>query len=240
MQPSLVIIGLNYRTASLDVRERFWISESRRYEAIHQLVRSEGIDEAVVLSTPHRTEFILWASDASSAANSVLRLLTREYDLKMCEWSSFYRLLDEAALICPIPLDEWTADMGGRNITMHIAAQSRAQLRHRWQDTGAAAILNNAGTVLLFGGTRDPDDLHAYATLIGERDEPVKTYDRDGRLVSTTVRRSPVLSPSQLAQLPAGRVVIIRRGMPPAVGTALSAPAFDVLFSTCVAPCERR
>jgi glutamyl-tRNA reductase len=98
VQPSLVIIGLNYRTASLDVRERFWISESRRYEAIHQLVRSEGIDEAVVLSTPYRTEFILWASDASSAANSVLRLLTREYDLKMCEWSSFYRLLDEAAL----------------------------------------------------------------------------------------------------------------------------------------------
>ena len=53
-------------------------------------------------------------------------------------------VLDEAALICPIPLDEWTADMGGRNITMHIAAQSRAQLRKRWQDTGAAAILNNA------------------------------------------------------------------------------------------------
>src|SRR6478752_7163068 len=112
---------------------------------------------------------------------------------------------------------------GGRNITMHIAAQSRAQLRHRWQDTGAAAILNNAGTMLLFGGTRDPDDLQAYTTLIGERDEPVKTYVRDGRLVSTTVRRSPVLSPSQLAQLPAGRGVVIRRGMPPAIGTVTMA-----------------
>jgi type IV secretion system protein VirD4 len=33
--------------------------------------------------------------------------------------------LDEAALICPVPLDKWTADMGGRNITIHIAAQSR-------------------------------------------------------------------------------------------------------------------
>ncbi len=98
MQQSLVIIGLNFRTASLEVRERFWISDVRRYEALHQLVRSEGIDEAVVLSTPYRTEFIIWASDASSAANSVLRFLTREYNLKLCEWSNFYRLLDEAAL----------------------------------------------------------------------------------------------------------------------------------------------
>jgi glutamyl-tRNA reductase len=98
VQQSLVIIGLNFRTASLEVRERFWISDVRRYEALHQLVRSEGIDEAVVLSTPYRTEFILWASEASSAANSVLRFLTREYNLKLCEWSNFYRLLDEAAL----------------------------------------------------------------------------------------------------------------------------------------------
>ncbi len=132
-------------------------------------------------------------------------------------------VLDEAALICPIPLDEWTADMGGRNITMHIAAQSRAQLRKRWQDTGAAAILNNAGTVLLFGGTRDPDDLQAYTTLVGDRDERVNTHDRSGRLASTTVRRAPVLSPRSSRSCPPGRVVVIRRGMPPAIGTVAMA-----------------
>ena len=44
--------------------------------------------------------------------------------------------LDEAALICPVPLDQWTADMGGRNITIHIAAQSRAQLRQRFGEAG--------------------------------------------------------------------------------------------------------
>jgi len=127
--------------------------------------------------------------------------------------------LDEAALICPIPLDNWTADMGGRGVTIHVAAQSRAQLRQRWGDTGAAAILNNAATILLFGGTRDPDDLHAYSTLTGERDEDVPTFDRDNRFTSTTVRRVPVLSAAQIAQLPGRHVVVIRRGMPPAVGT---------------------
>ena len=81
--------------------------------------------------------------------------------------------LDEAALICPIPLDEWTADMGGRNVTIHIAAQSRPQLRMRWGPDGAAAILNNAATLMIFGGTRDPDDLLAYSTLTGQRHERV-------------------------------------------------------------------
>jgi hypothetical protein len=71
----------------------------------------------------------------------------------------------------------------------------------------------------LFGGTRDPDDLQAYTLLIGDRDEPIRTHDQHGSLVSTTVRRVPVLSAAQLAQLPAGRVVVIRRGMPPAIGT---------------------
>lgn len=92
-------IGLNHRTAPVAIRERFWISESRRYEALAQLAQAEGIDEVAVLATCSRTEFLLWASDPGLAANSVLRFLTAEYDLKLCEWKHFYRLLDDAALL---------------------------------------------------------------------------------------------------------------------------------------------
>jgi type IV secretion system protein VirD4 len=126
--------------------------------------------------------------------------------------------LDEAALICPIPLDEWTADMGGRNVTIHIAAQSRPQLRKRWGHDGAAAILNNAASVVIFGGTRDPDDLQAYSTLAGEREERIVTRDHTGKVLSETTQRVPVLTPAQIAQLKAGRVLVIRRGMPPVIG----------------------
>jgi glutamyl-tRNA reductase len=42
---------------------------------------------------------LLWANDASLAANSVLRFLSSEYGLKLCEWKHFYRLLDDAALL---------------------------------------------------------------------------------------------------------------------------------------------
>ena len=98
MDPTLAVIGLNFRTSPVAVRERFWISEPRQYDALHQLVRSEAIDEIIVLATCNRTEFILWTSDVPSASNSVLRFLTHEYQLRLCEWSHFYRLMDDVAL----------------------------------------------------------------------------------------------------------------------------------------------
>ena len=98
VEPSLMVIGVNHRTAAVAVRERFWISEERRYEVLLQLARAEGIEEVIVLSTCNRTEFLLWANDPSLAANSILRLLTADYGLKLCEWKSFYRHLDETAL----------------------------------------------------------------------------------------------------------------------------------------------
>ena len=99
MEPALIVVGLNYRTAPVAVRERFWISENRRYEGLVQLSRAEGIEEVLVMATCNRTEFWLWANDVTLAANSVMRLLGADYGLKLCEWKHFYRLLDEAALL---------------------------------------------------------------------------------------------------------------------------------------------
>src|SRR5690349_8507589 len=94
-----MVIGLNHRTAPVAVRERFYINETRRCQALVELSHAEGIDEAVVLATCNRTEFILWSNQPSLAANSILSWLAREYGLKLCEWQHFYRLLDEAALV---------------------------------------------------------------------------------------------------------------------------------------------
>src|SRR5947209_1774542 len=93
-----MVIGVNHRTAPLAMRERFWISESRRYEVLRQLKQAEGIEEVIVLSTCCRTEFFLWASEPTAAANSLLHYLTAEHGLKLTEWEHFYRRLDEAAL----------------------------------------------------------------------------------------------------------------------------------------------
>lgn len=131
--------------------------------------------------------------------------------------------LDEAALICPVPLDEWTADMGGRGITLHISLQSRSQLRQRWGPDGAATILNNSSAIMIFGGQRDPDDLQAWSSLSGERDEDATTRDDSGDVTAVSDRKVPVLSAAQIANLPPGQVLIINRGMPASIGTAVMA-----------------
>ena len=94
-----MVIGLNHRTAPLAMRERFYIGENRGYEVLRKLKSAEGIEEIVVLSTCCRTEFLVWASEPTLAANSLLQFLGAEHGLKLSEWQHFYRLLDEAALM---------------------------------------------------------------------------------------------------------------------------------------------
>jgi glutamyl-tRNA reductase len=99
LDATLVIIGVNFHTSPLAVRERFWIPPDEQVDALHTLIRSEGVEEVIVLATCARTEFILWAGDATEGANSVLRFLTRKFDLKLSDWSNFYRLVDNTALL---------------------------------------------------------------------------------------------------------------------------------------------
>lgn len=127
-------------------------------------------------------------------------------------------VLDEAALICPVPLDKWTADMGGRNITIHIAAQSKAQLEAKFGETGARTILNNTGTLMLFGASKDAEDMQAFSTVIGDYAEDVETVDESTGHRSTSNRRSSVLGPGRLRELEFGQVVILARAMPVAIG----------------------
>jgi len=68
------------------------------------------------------------------------------------------------------------------------------------------------------GGTRAAEELKAYSTLAGEREERVVTRDHTGKVVSETTHRVPVFTPAQIAQLPRGRVLLIRRDLAPVIG----------------------
>ena len=127
-------------------------------------------------------------------------------------------VLDEAALICPVPLDRWSADMGGRGVHIIAAFQSRAQILGRWGETAGRAILGNAGAIVLFTQGHDADDLAHWAKLAGERDETTATRNATGEAVSHGERKTSVLSPAQLITLRPGRVVVFRAGLHPVLG----------------------
>jgi type IV secretion system protein VirD4 len=126
--------------------------------------------------------------------------------------------LDEAGRAARVPLDDWTGDAGGSGIQIVAAVQSLADLVDAWGKTGASKIANNAGAILLFGGTKDPEDLKFWTELFGTRQEVVKTYGPGGRVTSRTTRPVPVLAPSQLANLPEAHAVAYVRGMSPVIG----------------------
>lgn len=52
----LAVLGLNHKTVSVDIREKFSISEESARDGLLHLSEQEGIKEAVVLSTCNRTE----------------------------------------------------------------------------------------------------------------------------------------------------------------------------------------
>jgi glutamyl-tRNA reductase len=89
---------VNHRTSRVETRERFWVGESRLYEVLRLLRGSTGIEEAIVLATCNRTEFILWASDLTAACSEVQAFLVREHGLSSEEWGRFYRLVGDQAL----------------------------------------------------------------------------------------------------------------------------------------------
>lgn len=126
-------------------------------------------------------------------------------------------VLDEAAVICPLPLHIWSADAGGRNIQLLISVQSPSQLRERWGRNGAETILGNCVRVAL-GGLSNSDDLEELSLLCGEKDEEIASPSRtddDKQSRSISVRRVRVMPQDAIRQMKEGTGLIFYRHLPP-------------------------
>jgi glutamyl-tRNA reductase len=65
---SLLALGINHKTAPVDVRERVAFTPERMVEALHELSAQAPVTEAAILSTCNRTELYCGLSDDDSAA----------------------------------------------------------------------------------------------------------------------------------------------------------------------------
>jgi len=59
----LTIVGLNHKTAPVQLRERVSFSEDARIQAMHDLKDRDGVAECMILSTCNRTEIVAVFSD---------------------------------------------------------------------------------------------------------------------------------------------------------------------------------
>lgn len=101
---------------------------------------------------------------------------------------------------------------GGQGLTLLAALQDLSQARARW-GKAADGFLTLFGTKLLLPGIADTTTLEAVSTMLGEYDRQVVSRTSDANLFSdpgkksrtVSTQRTRVLSPGEVAGIPAGR-----------------------------------
>ncbi|MGZ9125979.1 MAG: glutamyl-tRNA reductase, partial [Candidatus Binatia bacterium] len=71
MQKEIVIVGLNHRSAPIEVRESVAFASEYLHNALTRLHNYPSIEEGVILSTCNRVEVVAAASDCATAYNDI-------------------------------------------------------------------------------------------------------------------------------------------------------------------------
>ena len=121
--------------------------------------------------------------------------------------------LDEAAIICPVPLDDWSADAGGSGVTLLAVVQSPSQLRDRWGETGHDTIWNNTSK-LIFPGLSLNRDLQDISGSCGERDTWVHVKGESGKKTRQP-GKEPTIPVERIKKMPPGMALFLHRGFRP-------------------------
>ncbi|MCP5206098.1 MAG: glutamyl-tRNA reductase [Hahellaceae bacterium] len=80
---ALLALGINHKTASVDIRERVTFSGDRIHEALRDLCDIANVEEAAILSTCNRTE--LYCSTELQGSRALLEWLGDYHGLKVSE-----------------------------------------------------------------------------------------------------------------------------------------------------------
>jgi glutamyl-tRNA reductase len=69
------VVGLNHRTAPVEVREQFAFASTEMTDALSRVLEGNGVAETALISTCNRTEFYLHLSDPEAAIPHVIQTL---------------------------------------------------------------------------------------------------------------------------------------------------------------------
>jgi type IV secretion system protein VirD4 len=127
-------------------------------------------------------------------------------------------LLDEAAVTVRLPLDRWTADMGGSGIAIHMSVQSLSQLEQTWGSAGAGTLKGNVGALIMFGGGKDADEMEEVSRLCGDRwrrsvNDDTKILARIAGIQRGEWQYLRVLTPADLMNLEPTQAAILVRNL---------------------------
>src|SRR6266481_5989487 len=79
MERGIVLVGLNHRSAPIEVRERVAFADGRLEPSLHRLMALEGVAEGAILSTCNRVEVVACGPDPAAVGAALPGFLAREH-----------------------------------------------------------------------------------------------------------------------------------------------------------------
>jgi len=96
---NLVLVGISHKLAPVELRERFTLNEQIIPEVLHRLQNEPEVEEAVIISTCNRVEFVLVAFENQDGMAAFRRFAESFYGVRFDDYSHcFYVHRDEEAV----------------------------------------------------------------------------------------------------------------------------------------------
>jgi glutamyl-tRNA reductase len=190
---SVVVIGLNHRTAPLDLLERTAIEEARLPKILHDLCARQHLSEAVVLSTCNRTEVYAVAERFHAGYEDVRNFFTDLSFLPPEEFAGhLYVHYDDAAVTHLFSV------AAGLDSAVVGESEILGQVGDAWElartEGSTASMLN-----LLF----------RHALEVGKR---VRTETGIGRGITSVAQAAVAMATDRLGTLAGRRVLLLGAG----------------------------
>ncbi|MEH7417097.1 glutamyl-tRNA reductase [Neobacillus drentensis] len=95
----ILVIGLNYKTAPVEIRERLTFNETDLVEAIKQLNAKKSILENIILSTCNRTEIYAVVDQLHTGRYYIKEFLSEWFGIEQAEFSPFLFVYEDEGAV---------------------------------------------------------------------------------------------------------------------------------------------
>ena len=204
----------------LDSADRLF-QDGPRAVSVRELLREPGM---IHLVFPER--YI-----RGSAGRAILRFFKRFFDQAILRYAeelgrpldihvNYY--YDELALFGFLPdLDSDLATLRSRNISVHMATQSRAQMEAIYGERWEATENNNVGTFYLVPGSYTPQEATYWSKMLGRYSfvgvslGESQGGDRRTESLSLAERERELITPDEMMTMGVGEMIVLVRGFHP-------------------------
>ncbi|MGZ4160431.1 MAG: glutamyl-tRNA reductase, partial [Neobacillus sp.] len=91
----ILVIGLNYKTAPVEIRERLTFNESDLVDAIKKLNAKKSMLESIILSTCNRTEIYAVVDQLHTGRYYIKEFLSEWFGIEQAEFSPYLFVYEE-------------------------------------------------------------------------------------------------------------------------------------------------